>query len=106
MKQHNYTHYLRVFKSDTKVTNLSNNDFIPVKPRQGIAYTLPVNDPLFYGCLNNAKALEMAKVGALQHINILIAKGRAGKLALYEYRFNHSQDLTVNLVKANILNTL
>ena len=46
--------------------------------------------------------MEMAKAGALEHINSLIALGKDGELALYEYRFHHYQDLTVSLVEANI----
>ena len=46
--------------------------------------------------------MEMAKAGALEHINSLIAMGKDGELALYEYRFHHYQDLTVNLVEENI----
>jgi hypothetical protein len=110
MKQHNYYRYFRVFKNDTVVTEISTNDFIPLKPkplnRQALTYTLPVNEPMFYGYLNHVKAMEMAKAGALEHINALIAMGKDGELALYEYRFHHFQDLTVNLVEANIQNPL
>jgi hypothetical protein len=110
MKQHNYCRYFRVFKNDTVVTEISTNDFIPVKPKlingQKVTYTLPINEHMFYGYFNLIKAKEMAKKGALEHINSLIAKGKDGELALYEYRFHHFQDLTVNLVEANIQNPL
>ena len=106
MKQHNYSRYFRVFKNDTGVTEISANDFIPVKPkpvnRQALTYTL--TEPLFYGYLTQEKAMEMAKACALEHINALIAMGKDGELALYEYRFHHYQDLSVNLVEANIQN--
>jgi len=106
MKQHNYLRYFRVFKNDTVVTEISTNDFIPVKRElitgKEITYTFPINEPLFYGYLDRAKAMEMAKAGALEHINSLIAMGEDGELALYEYRFHHYQDLTINLAEANI----
>jgi len=106
MKQHNYYKYFRVFKNDTAVTEISTNDFITVKQKlitaQEVTYTFPINEPLFYGYLDREKAMEMAKAGALEHINSLIAMGKDGELALYEYRFHHYQDLTVNLVEENI----
>jgi hypothetical protein len=105
MKQSNYNRYFRVFQNDTTVTEVSTNDFKRVKLQganlQHLVYSLP--EPLFYGYLTEAKAMEMAKAGALEHINALIAMGKDGELALYEYRFHHYQDLTVNLVEANIL---
>ncbi len=106
MKQHNYSRYFRVFRDDTAVTEVSTNNFLPVNPKhiklQGLAYTLPINEPLFYGYLTRIKAMEMAKAGALAHINVLIDQGKAGEHALYQYRFDHYEDLTVNLVEANI----
>ena len=104
MIQSNYLRYFRVFRNATSVTEISTNDFKRVKLKQAnfehIACSLA--EPLFYGYLTQAKAMEMAKAGALKHINALIAMGKDGELALYEYRFHHYQDLTVNLVEANI----
>ena len=105
MKRNNYSRYFRVFHNDTNVTEISTNDFRCVNLQQAnfkhIIYSR--HKPLFYGYLTQAKAMEMAKVGALAHINALIAMGKDGELALYEYRFHHYQDLTVNLIEANIL---
>jgi hypothetical protein len=105
MKRNNYSRYFRVFHNDTTVTEISTNDFRRVRLQpanfEHIVYSLP--EPLFYGYLTEAKAMEMAKAGALEHINALIAMGKDGELALYEYRFHHYQDLTVNLIEANIL---
>jgi len=105
MIQRNYSRYFRVFHNDTAVTEISTNDwrYVKVHPAKvkPIVYSLP--EPLFYGYLTLAKAMEMAKAGALAHINALIAMGRDGELALYEYRFRHYQDLAVGLVEANIL---
>jgi hypothetical protein len=105
MKRNNYSRYFRVFHNDTTVTEISTNDFRRVRLQpanfEHIVYSLP--KPLFYGYLTEAKAMEMAKAGALEHINALIAMGKDGELALYEYRFHHYQDLTVNLIEANIL---
>ncbi len=124
MKQRNYSRYFRVFINDTIVTQVSTNDFHTpnLKPFKGnwlkcetgevfsaiaaVPYTLPTDGTLFYGYSTHAKAMEMAKAGALEHINTLIAMGKDGELALYEYRFHHFQDLTVNLVEANIQNPL
>jgi hypothetical protein len=104
MKQHNYSRYFRVFTDDTTVTQISTNDFVPLLPksnnRRQITYKLA--EPFFYGYFNQIKAMEMAKAGALRHINKLIDRGKAGEKALYQYRFDHFQDLTVNLVEANI----
>jgi hypothetical protein len=106
MKQHNYTRYFRVFKDDTSVTEISTNDFLPVKPNpandDSPVYQLPVNERLYYGYLTKAKAMEMAKGGALEHINLLLDQNESGEKELYQYRFDHFQDLTVNLVEANI----
>jgi hypothetical protein len=106
MKQHNYYRYFRVFTNDTNVTQISTNDFIPLLPkpdsRQDIIYKLA--EPFFYGYFNQIKAMEMAKAGALRHINALIDLGKAGEKTLFQYRFDHFQDLTVNLVEANIQN--
>jgi hypothetical protein len=106
MKQHNYFRYFRVFHNDTVVTEISTNDFHPLKLMQAnqgqVTYSLPINERLFYGYLTQAKAMEMAKAGALKHINSLIDEGKPGEKALYKYRFDHFQDLTVNLVEGNI----
>ncbi|MDO3628163.1 hypothetical protein [Mucilaginibacter sp. BT774] len=120
MKQRNYIRYFRVFKNDTVVTEVSTNDFQPLKFKPfkkdwligntkdvfcaiaSVNYSLPIDDALFYGYSTRAKAMEMAKAGALAHINALIVMGKDGELALYEYRFHHYQDLTVSLVEANI----
>jgi hypothetical protein len=108
MKQNNYARYYRVFQNDTVVTEISTNNFRQqrTKPVDGIpvTYCFPVNEPFFYGYSTMAKAMEMAKAGALKHIDTLIAKGKKGEKALFKYRFDHFQDLTVNLVERNVEN--
>lgn len=120
MKKRNYSRYFRVFMNDTLVTEVSTNDFRPLilKPCKGnwltndsgkifcaiaaVKYTLPTDGTLFYGYDTQAKAMEMAKSGALKHINLLIDEGKSSAKALYQYRFDHFEDLTVNLVAGNI----
>ena len=120
MKQRNYSRYFRVFMNDTLVSEVRTNDFHPpnLKPFKGnwligetgkilsaitsIKYYLPTDGTLYYGYSSQAKAMEMAKAGALKHINVLIDEGKSGEGHLYQYRFNHYEDLTVNLVEGNI----
>jgi hypothetical protein len=120
MKQPNYIRYFRVFQNDTAITEISTNDFLPLKlkpnkknwligetgkilcPIADVKYRLPAGGALFYGYNSREKAMEMAKAGALKHINLLIDEGKPGEKALYQYRFDHYEDLTVNLVEANI----
>jgi hypothetical protein len=120
MKKSNYIKYFRVFQNDTVVTEVSTNDFRPLKltPFQkdwligrtknvlcsiaSVKYALLANSTFFYGYSSRAKAMEMAKIGAMNYINNLIKQGEAGRETLAQYRFDHYQDLHVNLLEANI----
>lgn len=116
MKQQNYTRYFRVFKNDTVITEISTNDFLPLKLRPSgknwligdtteilgaiasICYQLVPLGIMFYGYRTRIEAINGAKSGALSHINSLIALGKAGEQELLQYRMDHYEDLNVNLV--------
>lgn len=120
MKKKNFTRYFRVYSKDTAVTEISANDFRPPKLKPvkkdwfiantndiydaiaSVVYSLPEGEPLFYGYTTRVRAMEMAKAGALRHINSLIDLGEAGEQQLLQYRTDHFEDLEVNLVYANI----
>jgi hypothetical protein len=120
MKKNNYSRYFRVFQNDTTVTEISTNDFLPLKLKPvkkdwligdtatvlctiaGAKYALPENEPLFYGYTTQIKAMEMAKAGALKYIDILISEGKESAKKLLQYRMDHYEDLQTNLVYANI----
>ena len=104
MKKNNYSRYFRFLKNDTMVNEVSTNDFKPFKAKSSIttAYSLVVKAPLYYGFLSRARAMEMAKAGALEYMESLIDKGRSGMDALLKYRDDHYEDLNENLTYANI----
>jgi len=120
MNQQNYTRYFRVFKNDTVITEISTNDFQPLKLRPSgknwligntaevlgtiadIPYSLPALGKLFYGYQTYAKAMQGAKAGALSYINSLIDLGESGEQTLFQYRMDHYEDLNLNLVGSNI----
>jgi len=118
MKQQNYVRYFRVFKNDTLVTEISTNDFRPLKLRASGKHWLigntgevlctiasvnyALSDSPFYGYKTCVEAMEMAKAGALSYINSLIAMGKPGEQSLRQYRMDHYEDLNINLVEANI----
>ncbi|WP_207532449.1 hypothetical protein [Desertivirga arenae] len=114
MEKHRFSKFYRVFKNDTKVTEVSFNDFIRV-PRPGLMgsqtgnlvdeqcsfpnsiYSLPSEKDMYYGYEQRIHAMEMAKAGALKHIAALIAEGPGSIEKLYQYRFDHYEDLNTNL---------
>ncbi|MEJ6980868.1 hypothetical protein WG906_10430 [Pedobacter sp. P351] len=111
----NFFKYYRVFKNDTSVTEVSDNDFKPFKKRWIIKspvnalkasplnwYSLPVDAAMFYGYTNIIHAMEMAKAGALKHIEGLISQNAHGVTELKQYRIDHYDDLNVNLLDGNI----
>jgi len=104
MKKNNYSRYFRFLKNDTVIDEISTNDFKPfkAKPPKTPSYSLIIKDPLYYGFLNRARAMEMAKAGALEYMDTLIDKGRSGIEALLKYRDDHYEDLNENLTYANI----
>jgi hypothetical protein len=119
MEQHNFTKYYRVYKNDTTVTEVSTNDFIPLTTRHFKAgwvigppvdvlcaipayYSLPADDAMYYGYANRIEALEMAKVGAIRYINVMLKAGLSRNTELMQYRCDHYTDLNVTLREANI----
>lgn len=114
MEKHRFNKFYRVFKNDTKVTEVSFNDFKPIgRAVEGQAHTgslsgkmrlssacvyslLPENE-MFYGYNRRVQAMEMAKSGALKHIAALIAEGPGSTEKVYQYRFDHYEDLNINL---------
>ncbi len=122
MERHNFTSYYRVYKNDTTVTEVSTNDFIPLTTRHFKAglvtgppvdvlcsipsyYFLPVGNAMYYGYATKIKAMEMAKAGAIKHINVMLKAGLSRNTELMQYRCDHYTDLNVTLREANI-NTL
>ncbi|RYY37487.1 MAG: hypothetical protein EOP46_02520 [Sphingobacteriaceae bacterium] len=120
MKQHSFTKYYRVFKHDTHVTEISVNDFLPVavhrfkkgwyidRPINELsgspshAYSLPVDNEMFYGYTTKIKAMEKAKAGALSYINLMIDEVETGINKLKQYRNDHYEDLNINLTDVSI----
>lgn len=120
MKRRPLFKYYRVFKNQTAVTVISTNDFKPVEPVQFSAglpvnmrtdgktstlyfrFMLPDDEHMFYGYNSRVKAMEMAKSGALSHINNMIAEVVEGIKKLKDYRSQHYQDLNITLIDANI----
>lgn len=120
MKKSNYTKYFRVFKYDTSVTEVSTNDFKPIraeaKRRESLPgdfrdtlciipsnpYSLPADDCMFYGYSTRVHAMEKAKAGAQAYINLLTDRAEAGIQKLKQYRMDHYEDLNINLLEANI----
>ncbi|WP_256009083.1 hypothetical protein [Desertivirga xinjiangensis] len=114
MEKHRFNKFYRVFKNDTKVTEVSFNDFkqivMPVEGQTrtgGLSaeklsvpercYSLLPENEMFYGYDRRAQAMEMAKSGALKHIAALIAEGPGSTEKVYQYRFDHYEDLNINL---------
>jgi len=104
MKKKNYNRYFRFLKNDTVIDEVSTNDFKPFKAKLPLApsNSLAITDPVYYGFLSRARAMEMAKAGALEYMETLINKGSSGMEALLKYREDHYEDLNENLTYANI----
>lgn len=120
MKNTSYDKFYRVFKNDTHVTQVSNNDFLPCKPRSfkngfmigpGINavfsipshfYFLPKEELMYYGYCDKIKAMEKAKSGALKHIGVLISEAEKSIARLKQYRNDHYTDLNSTLLDSNI----
>lgn len=112
--------YYRVFKNQTAVTEVSTNDFKPIELvqfKKGLPvnmrtdgqtstlyfrFSLPDDTDMFYGYDTRVKAMEMAKAGALSHINNMIAAVVQGIQKLKDYRSQNHQDLNITLLDANI----
>jgi hypothetical protein len=118
MEKPHFNKFYRVFKNDTAVTEVSFNDFRRVAffaadPQSGNlagktssfpnqTYSLLPEKEIFYGYDLKTHAMEMAKAGALKHIDALIAEGPESKERLYQYRLVHYDDLNINLTDSNI----
>lgn len=109
MEKHCFKFY-RVCKNDTAVTEVSFNDFKPVITRNfskeslsgNLTYSLVPAKDRFYGYELKTQAMEMAKAGALKHLEELIAEGPKNDKQVYQYRFDHYDDLNINLTDSNI----
>lgn len=114
MEKPRFNKFYRVFTNDTQVTEISFNDFIPVrtKPKGEPSigqplfptdtYRLLPEKEMFYGYELKTYAMEMAKAGALKYIASLIVEGPGSIEKLKQYRFDHFEDLNVTLTDANI----
>jgi hypothetical protein len=121
MKQSNYTRYFRVNMHDTAVTEVSTNDFKPVKGNPAVRrisrvgdfkdrlciipdnpYSLPAEESMFYGYMTQVHAMEKAKAGAQRYISQLTHQAEASIDKLKQYRMAHYQDLSSTLLEANI----
>ncbi|WP_129715896.1 hypothetical protein [Pedobacter sp. SYP-B3415] len=109
--------FYQVFLNDTAVSRISSNDFkqsvafsnkisVPGPHKDALgrctAYSLPPAANMYYGYPTQVEAMEMAKAGALRHIDKLTAIAESGINALKAYRMEHYTDLNVTLVDANI----
>jgi len=99
MMQENFTRYFRVFQNDTKITEISTNNFLKANSRPVSALRVLPPEQLYHDYKTRELAVEAAKAGARAYINKLIALGDSGKELLLQYRSDHYEDLNINLVK-------
>ena len=95
--------YYRVFRNDTAVKAISFNDFKPVrlngsKPN----FSLVADGEMYLEYESEVCAMEKAKEGALKYIECLIKQGAESRERLYQYRYDHYEDLNINLLDARI----
>ncbi|MBC8052636.1 MAG: hypothetical protein H7Y13_06190 [Sphingobacteriaceae bacterium] len=120
MEKHSSNRFYRVFTNDTAVTEVSFNDFKPPVTRnykkESISgnsvdelfsipyhtYSLLSEENRYCGYEQKIHAMEMAKRGALKHIEELITAGPQGNNKVYQYRFDHYDDLNIHLTDSNI----
>jgi hypothetical protein len=119
MERHCFKGFYRVFKNDTAVTEISFNDFRHVvrdfrkETQKGdsvdelfhipyTTYSLMPENERYCGYEVKTHAMEMAKADALKHIEDLISEGPAGIDKVYQYRFDHYEDLNINLTDSTI----
>ena len=120
MEKHSSNKYYRVFTNDTAVTEVSFNNFkLPVVRdyrKEALTgnsvdelfsipyhtYSLLAEKDRYYGYELKTHAMEMAKAGALNHLKELIAEGPKSNDKVYQYRFDHYDDLNINLKDSNI----
>jgi hypothetical protein len=119
MERHSFQKFYRVFKNETAVAEISYNNFRHVvrdfkkEAQTGNSvdelfsvpyhtYSLLPEKERFYGYKLKTRAMEIAKEGALKHIEDLISEGDASIDKVYQYRFDHYEDLNINLTESNI----
>ncbi|MEP6613279.1 MAG: hypothetical protein ABJA76_15370 [Mucilaginibacter sp.] len=110
-----YFKFYKVMKTDTRVTEISTNDFELFTPdyfkikaacrshsRLHPAFFIAADGPIYCGFLSRFRAMEHAKAGALKYIAKLIDGGEQRYGQLLKYRSEHFDDLNVNLTDGNI----
>ncbi|NCD69626.1 hypothetical protein [Mucilaginibacter agri] len=119
MKRNNFTRYYRVYKNSTKVIEVSTNDLRPLKiyatPTKRWAgplldvlcsipsyYSLPPDNEMYYGYTCKAKAMEMAKAGAMKYIERKIKDIEKGIGQLKQYPLDRNADFNISLLDANV----
>lgn len=105
MKNFKFSEYFRVFLHQTSVSEVPANDFKPTaffSENLTPGYSLPADKDMFFDYPGRVQAMEQAKKGALSHINSLISKASDGSNELFQYRYNHYNDLNFNLIESNI----
>ncbi len=100
--RHIYCKYYRVNKKDTTITEISVNDFKPLKRKPTGMLTLQPGTEMFYLYTDIGQTMEKAKAGAQAYIEELISRGEEGRPELLQYRMDHYEDLNINLVETNI----
>jgi hypothetical protein len=105
MAQFNCPKFFRVYLHETSISEMPANDFKrtaafskDVTP----TYSLPSDTDMFYDYPGIVQAMEGAKTGAISHINKLLKKAGDGAEELFQYRYDHYNDLNFNLTESNI----
>jgi hypothetical protein len=119
MEKPRFKKFFCVLKNETGVIEVSLNDFklqkrsFLTETSEGATvdvlcafpnknYSLLPDNEMYYGYESKARAMEMAKAGALKHLTELIAEGDSGAEKVHRYRFEHYDDLNVRLIDSNI----
>jgi hypothetical protein len=120
MEKLNFRGFYCVFANDTAVTEVSFNNFKPPIVRDYIkeaitgnsvdelfsipyhTYSLLAEKDRYNGYELKSHAMKRAKAGALNHLRELIAEGPQSNDKVYKYRFDHYDDLNINLTDSNI----
>ncbi|QNL51703.1 hypothetical protein H8S90_09075 [Olivibacter sp. SDN3] len=116
----NYSKYYRVFINDTKVIELSTNNFLyfdtrpykiiwtdhhPIKVYCSVAnqsFRLHSSIGKYHDYTDKIMAMEKAKEGALRYISSLIKQAQGIISTLKQYRNDHYEDLNKNLIDSQI----
>lgn len=115
-----YSKYYRVFINDTKVIELSTNNFLyldtkpyriiwtnhhPIKVYRSVAnqsFRLLPCIAKYHDYTDKIMAMEKAKEGALNYISSLIKQAQSSISTLKQYRNDHYEDLNQNLIDTQI----